>query len=262
MMRLEKKDYESVYKIYLSTPFFFPLIAAVLLDEQDGLVYVNNLISPTQIYVEHSFGFSQIFGVTDKYFEQVLEQYLFVDKRFYANKIRLYAPYAPEFILKTQYDSYKSLRQRLIRDLSITDPINPDLVDKRVYFSGVDENNISIIENQFGLVSRFWRNSKDFIEKSQTVVVYYDGIPASLCYAAARANNCAEIDVLTIEMFRNLGLAKMAANIFIRNCAELGFNPLWDCFSNNSSSMLLCKSLNYKAVDDPYLFFTINKEVV
>ncbi|MBA3536052.1 MAG: GNAT family N-acetyltransferase [Tatlockia sp.] len=260
MIRLDKNDFEQIYRLYLKTKFFFPLIASVLLDEQDGLVYVNNLSSPSQIYVEHSFGFSQIFGKFDEQFEQELERYLLLDKSFNADKIRLYAPYPPDFIVKPHYKSLTSFRQRLVLGSeSPFDELPLEQSDKKIIVSGVNLANISIVENQFALVSRFWRNSIDFIEKSNAVVVYYDGEVASICYAAAQANNCVEIDVLTLPKYRDLGLAKKTVLCFINNCFELGLRPLWDCFINNPGSMMLSKSVGFNAFNDPYPFFTINK---
>ncbi|CEG58353.1 GNAT family N-acetyltransferase [Legionella fallonii] len=261
MIRLEKNSYEQIYRLYLRSKFFFPLIASVLLDEQDGVVYVNKLNAPSQVYVEHAFGFAQIFGNVDMHFEQELEQYLLFDKNFSADKVRLYAPYTPEFIIKAQYEPLKSYRQRFV--LGSEYPIDKskilDQADKKISFSEVNQTNISIIESQFGLVSRFWRNGTDFIQKSNAVVILYEGEVASICYAAAQANNCSEIDVFTLPNYRSLGLANKVVLYFITHCFELGLTPLWDCFTNNLGSMMLCKSVGFNALNTPYPFFTINK---
>lgn len=261
MIRLEKNSYEQIYQLYLSCKFFFPLIASVLLDEQDGVVYVNNRNAPSQVYVEHAFGFAQIFGTVDPDFEQKLEHYLLLDKNFNSDKVRLYAPYAPEFIVKSQHEPLRSYRQRFV--LSADYQMDKSTVlmqsDKKISFAGVNQTNIHLMENQFGLVSRFWRNATDFVQKSNAVIVLYDGEIASICYAAAQANNCTEIDVLTLPNYRNLGLANKAVLCFISHCYELGLTPLWDCFTNNSGSMMLCKSVGFKAMNEPYSFFTINR---
>jgi len=258
MRLLEKNSYDPIYRLYLTSPFFFPLIASVLRNEQDGVVYVNNLTSPSQVYVEHAFGFAQIFGDIDSGFEQELEQYLLVDKPFHPDKIRLYAPYVSEFITQPKYESLRSWRQRFVLGS------NPNLAnlhqsDTKISFSAVDSSNVSVIESQFGVVSRFWRNPDDFIQYANAVVVHYEGHIASICYAAARGNNRVEIDVLTLPAYRNLGLAMQVVSCFIINCFELGLAPLWDCFTNNDGSMGLCKSVGFDAVNEPYQFFTINK---
>ncbi|WP_454781358.1 GNAT family N-acetyltransferase [Legionella sp. WA2022007384] len=260
MIRLEKKEYAPIYQLYLSSQFFFPLIAAVLLDEQDGVVYVNDQGTPSQVYVEHAFGFAQVFGNTDPLFEHKLEHYLLLDKNFHSDKVRLYAPYAPEFIVQPQYESLRSYRQRFVlgAEYQMDKPIPLNQSDK-ISYSEVNQTNINLIESTFGLVSRFWRNANDFIQKSNAIVIFYEGEMASICYGAAQANNCTEIDVLTLAHYRNLGLANKAVVCFITHCLEAGLTPLWDCFTNNSGSMMLCKSVGFNGMNDPYLFFTINK---
>lgn len=257
MILLENTNYQSVYELYLKESFFYPLIAAVLLQRQDGVVFVNDSANPTQIYVEHRFGFAQLFGVVDNSFELKLEHYLFVSKQFTPEKIRLYAPQAPQFILKPEYEAFQSQRQRFIFD---QEPLIRDTQAKdNIHCVTVNEENCAKMDREFHVVSRFWRNTEDFIKGSKAVVVTYNNQIASICYAAAEANHCAEIDVLTLPNFRNLGLGKQAVLGFIHRCTELSVAPVWDCFTNNFGSMALCNSVGFIAADRPYLFFTIPK---
>lgn len=261
MIRLERNDYPAAYELYLKSDFFFPLIAAVMLDQQDGVVYVDNAAAPLQAYVEHAFGFSQVFGSPNADFERELEHYLLVARAFAPQKIRLYAPHAPDFIAATRYEPLRSYRQRFKidpRDFAqrrAADPASASGVSTGV----VDAGNIAAVDQAFGVVSRFWRNTADFIENSQAVVVFRDGLPASICYAAAVANRCAEIDVLTLPEHRAQGLGRLSVMEFIGRCLDSSISPLWDCFTNNEGSMMLCKSAGFATFAPPYPFFTINK---
>lgn len=261
MIKLEKAGYNKIYQQYLTSDYFFPLIAAVLLDEQDGVVYVDNPESPSQVYVEHAFGFSQVLGEFSKNFEQELERYLLINKSFVPNKIRLYAPCLPKFLLLPQYESLCSHRQRFTMSAESfsCQQAKQDELKKNLTLHRVDSDNISLIENKFGVVGRFWRSSTDFIQRSNAVVVFCEGEPASICYSAAEADHRVEIDVFTLPEYRSLGLGKIAVNDFINRCFSLSLRPLWDCFTNNSGSMMLCKSVGFIAAQTPYPFFTINK---
>ncbi len=261
MIKLEKAGYNEVYKQYLASDFFYPLIAAVLLDEQDGVVYIDNPTSPSQAYIEHAFGFSQIFGESSGSFEQELERYLLIDKCFNPNKIRLYAPCLPEFLSLPQHESLCSYRQRFTISAEgfSHQQGNSCELEKNLTLSKVDANNISLIDKRFGVVERFWRSPADFIQRSNAVVVFYEGEPASICYSAAEADHRVEIDVLTLQEYRSLGLAKIAVKDFVNRCFSLSLRPLWDCFTNNPGSMMLCKSVGFIAAQSPYPFFTINK---
>lgn len=261
MIRLEKADYNQIYRQYRASEFFYPLIAAVLLDEQDGVVYVNHPTSPSQAYIEHAFGFSQIFGESSGSFEQELERYMLIDKRFNPNKIRLYTPCLPKFLSLPQHDSLRSYRQRFIisaEGFSNQQGKNHGL-EKNLTLRRVDANNISLVDKRFGIVGRFWRSPADFIQRSNAVVVFCEGEPASICYSAAEADRRVEIDVLTLQEYRSLGLAKLAVREFVNRCFSLSLSPLWDCFTNNPGSMRLCKSVGFIAAQAPYPFFTINK---
>jgi hypothetical protein len=261
MIKLENGSYDEMYKLYLTRDFFFPLIAAVLLDEQDGVVYVNDPASPSEVYVEHAFGFSQIFGESVKSFEQELERYLLIDKRFGPSKIRLYAPCVPEFLTFPAYESLRSYRQRFtinIDDLPYQYGAENDQ-KQQLSLGRVDAKNISLIEKKFGVVGRFWRSPTEFIQRSNAIVAFYDNEPASICYSAAEADHCVEIDVTTLEEYRTLGLARRAVTKFVNRCFGLSLRPLWDCFTNNLGSMKLCKSVGFAASQTPYPFFTISK---
>lgn len=266
MVPLSKSDLIQVYDDYRKSNFFFPLIGAVLLGEQEGVVFGNsdttgdhgspgNLPPATQIYIEHAFGFAQIVGDTDPDFEKSLEKYLFADRGFRPAKVRLYAPEPPRFL--SRYENLKSTRQRFTLEqnaLPSEEKLNGfSLVE-------VDRQNVSSIEDKFGVVSRFWRVPQDFIERSRAVVVMDKTQPAAICYAAAEADGRVEIDVATLPEYRSRGLAKAAVNRFARNCFSDSVKPLWDCFTNNSGSMVLCKSIGFNASAPPYSFFTISKE--
>lgn len=262
MILLERSKYERIYPIYLAHKTFFPLIAAVILNEQDGFVYVDNEDSPSQVYVEHTFGFAQIFGNSQEYFEKDLFQYLMVARCFQPDKIRLYAPSPLKWLNLSQYESCRSYRQRFAIDTNhFTREQSPSPIPKKTRIEQINEMNIDLISETFCVVTRFWRQAHDFIERSNAVVVFYEGKPASICYSAAQASNRVEIDVLTLPEYRNLGLGKQAVSHFVLRCFNLSLIPLWDCFTNNHGSMMLCKSIGFYPITDPYPFFTFNKKL-
>ncbi len=261
MIKLDKADYAAAFELYLSTEAFFPLIGAVLLDGQDGVIYADKAVAPRQVYVEHAFGFAQMFGSTCAAFEADLERYLLIDRSFVAPKARLYTPYLPAFLSKTKWEALKSFRQRFVLDPapSLIGQLASSRMAENLELACVDEKNIAEIERLFGVIGRFWRNSSDFVQNAYAVVGLYRGHPASICYAAAEANRCVEIDVLTLPEYRTLGIGKFVVQRFVKRCFERSVLPLWDCFANNVGSMQLCRSIGFRAPRPPYPFFTINK---
>jgi hypothetical protein len=262
MIKLIKENKKLAYSLYKREEFFFPLIAAVLLDEQDGVVYTDKPDSPSQVYVEHSFGFSQLFGEMGVKFTQQMEDYLLVGRAFHSEKVRLYAPQVPDFLLKSNQKVSLSQRQRftlnykLFLDRKRTVPSNDE---NHIQLCDVGFEDVNLIEDKFKVVNRFWRNPKDFIERANPCLLFYNNEPASICYAAATADGYAEIDVLTLTAYRKLGLAGYALTRFIEKCQSIGIQPLWDCFTNNAASMALANSMGFIPWNSPYSFFTINK---
>jgi GNAT superfamily N-acetyltransferase len=261
MIKLEARDHAAVLGLYRASDARFPLVGAVLLDEQDGVVYVNDAARPEQAYVEHAFGFAQLLGKPSAEFESALERHLLIDRNFAAAKVRLYTPQLPAFLANARYESLRSWRQRFIMDPAklrgeggAPTPALPDTIPVEV-----DESNIAVFEDAFSVTRRFWRNASDFIEKANAVVVLHRGEPASICYAAAQADREAEIDVLTRPGHQRLGLGKVAVVHFVQRCRTRGLAPLWDCFTNNDASMQLGRSIGFTPKGPPYPFFTIGK---
>ena len=264
MIRLEPRDREAALHLYRTAEARFPLIGAVVQDEQDGVVYANDATRPSCAYVEHSFGFAQVLGRPSAEFEKALERYLLVDKSFAPQKVRLYTPWLPEFLDDPRHDSLRSLRQRFILD-----PANVERAAAHTSGDGgagsdrqvaeVDDSNVAAIEQAFGVTRRFWRSALDFVRSAQAIVVMHRAEPASLCYAAAQADGQVEIDVLTRPEHQKLGLGKLAVSRFVRRCLERGLAPVWDCFANNTASVRLCRSSGFAPRGGPYPFFTMGR---
>ena len=262
MLRLERRDYGAALGLYRASAARFPLIGAVLLDEQDGVVYADDRTSPKQAYIEHAFGFAQILGEPTVAFEAALERYLLAEKSFTAKKVRLYTPYVLRFLTDHRYEGMRSSRQRFV--------LNPEAFRTASETAGfvaldetqmteVSEANIDQVEQVFGLTRRFWRNPADFIGKANAVLLLQGGQPASICYAAALADGEAEIDVFTRPEHQRRGLGKLAVAHFVRRCLDRALVPLWDCFTNNAASIQLSRSIGFTPKGAPYPFFTISR---
>lgn len=236
----------------------FPLIGAVLQNAQLGRVFANHATSPSRFFVEHAFGFSQVFGIPDQGFDRALQRYLLQDRDFHPEKIRLYTPSKPEFLDNPDLAPLRSRRQRFYLDTKPTaaQETNRSLpADVRIM--RVTASQFERIECAFGIARRFWPTELAFIEQAHGMVAWIDGQPAAICYAAAIANNQAEIDVLTAPEYRRLGLGKLVVEHFIAACRVSGVTPVWDCFANNAASIALSRSCGFAPHGAPYDFFTI-----
>ena len=261
MVRLSPIRYPEAYALYREHNAFFPLIAAVLAGAQDGRGFVGQAARPNQVYVEHHFGFAQLFGAPVRDFERTLKDYFLFDRAFLSAKVRLYTPDFPSFLRGDQYEDLRSWRQRFTFD-SHQNRLNNEIVrryGKTENLEYVDSNNVELIQKAFGVVTRFWRNSIDFVKYSNAVIASVEGRPVAVCYAAAVADGRAEIDVLTLPEYRHLGLGKLVVRAFNQHCLAMGISPLWDCFTNNIASVSLCRSTGFCPLGDPYPFYTFSR---
>ena len=240
-------------RLYLSAEIFFPLIGAVLDGNQDGWVFGDAAADPAQVYVEHASGYAQFFGRPNPAFEAALADYL-AGGAFRAPKARLYAPRLPDFLASGAFDEIRSERQRFRLLDGPTPPTEP--VRDGVIVRSAEAADLGAIEEVFGAIRRFWRDEAGFLSAGRPSLVIRNGAIAALCYAAAEADQRAEIDVGTHPEMRRGGFGLMAASHFVAQSRAAGIEPLWDCFSNNAGSMGLAAALGYRPFGAPYSFFT------
>lgn len=261
MVKLAPDQYPAAHALYIRNEAYFPLIAAVLTGEQDGVVHADRQENTTQVFVEHAFGFAQVFGTPVPTFERDLQRYLLVDKAFSCSKVRLYTPHWPGFLQVSECEGLYSWRQHFQLDITRTGTAGhaTEGLKKGLELVHADASHVDLIEDAFGVVGRFWRTPNDFVHHSNAVVALVAGQAAAICYAAAIAGGRAEIDVLTLPAYRHLGLAKAVVSVFNRQCLAQNVLPLWDCFTNNTASLALCRSAGFIPLGDAYPFFTISR---
>jgi RimJ/RimL family protein N-acetyltransferase len=254
--RLKKIRFHIAKKNYYSEKRRYPLIGAVLNSTQEGVVFANDKHHPTSFFIEHKFGFSQIFGDRDTDFYHGLRQYLFVDQAFTPQKIRLYAP-DRSYFFQGCAELSERCQFRLKDDLMVE--LKPNL--ENLSIENVTIHNAEKVDQIFklDLFSRFWDNKEDFLKHGMAKVLKYHEKPASICYAATISDNIAEIDVATLPEYRKHNFGRFACSAFIRTCLDTGIVPNWDCFTNNVGSMRLAESLGFVKYGEPYAFFTLNK---
>lgn len=261
MFKLGQASLGAAYDLYRKHGAFFPLIGAVLLGQQAGVVFVDRPHQPRRVYVEHAFGFAQLFGVPEENFDEALRHYLTIEKSFSPAKVRLYTPCEPEFLQTSDFDALRSQRQRFVLDTDSAEFTagRAALQSATVEVKALDQFHLEVIESRFQVTSRFWRTGQDFVEAARAVVAWMDGQPAAICYAAAVADSRAEIDVLTAPEHRQAGLGRLVVQAFKHRCLQEMLHPVWDCFTNNTGSMSLCRATGFKPASAPYPFYTFSR---
>ena len=255
MLRLDENGFAEALARYISCPFFFPLIGAVLSKSQDGEAYCDDAQAPRQFYVQHRSGFAQMFGPSNPAFEAKLARRLLIERDSGVAKVRLYAPVAAAAIDALDTSAFRSQRQRFRLAQVSRCGGHGGVPEIELRLAGPQD--VEQLETAFGIVTRFWRSSEDFLEGARAVVALDGATIASVCCAAAIAGERAEIDVATIPTYRGKAYGRMVVAAFIQRCLDAGVEPLWDCFTNNLPSMRTATASGFVPLGPPYLFLTI-----
>lgn len=245
-----------VRNLYRNERQRFPFIGAVLSGIQRGRVWVDDSADPRAAFVCHDFGWAQLIGDPDERFLEKLQSFLFDEESFSSFKLRIFAPDHA-----TIFDPYceKSERQQFeltkVRCNAFYElPNGCNILE-------IDKENGSVISDTLGLslFDRNWPSSEAFFANSFGFVAIVNGHAVAACYSCAEMDGIHEIDILTVPSYRRLGLARHLALLFIAECHKRGSAPNWDCFTNNTGSMMLSKSLGFVARSGPIPFFTYNR---
>ena len=254
---LDTKDFKKILPLYLGEEIIFPLILAVIQQQQRGWVFVDDLIHPTSAMVINNFGFMQFIGNSkltnnlDKFFKNPtarIPSYLLW--------------YAPPLQIQKALDNFtkEQVRRRERARFIFQEKNIKSLTGCPAGFTvqRLDKELLMLAENfKLDISSRFWESMDDFLNHGIGTCVTKDGVIVSLCYSACIVDNLTEIDVFTQAEYRGFGLATIAAQNFISECLYRGITPTWDCFVNNDASMKLAKLLGFKQTV-VYPFYSFN----
>lgn len=230
----------------------FPIINSVIEGTQDGQVYQN---SDQYTFIMHKAGFGWLHpndpDISPRLLEVLFREHL-------PDYFHIYNPpddVAEYFAGHPKYNV--RLRNRVqLRYLSGNEVLENN--DGTFLINEIDYLNYDLCEKfNLSLDSRFWRDRLDFIGRAMGVLATDpQGNPASICYAAAVADNTAEVDILTLEPFRNKGLAKSVLKAFVNQCLRKSIIPNWDCFEDNQASLNTALSLKFEIIKR-YQFLSI-----
>ena len=244
---LSKTEYPTITNTYIKHKLCFPLILTVLQGLQSGQVMIFD--EGSWALVVHKFGFAQIIPLRrgiEPSDEIVLE--IFNKKLILPKKIRLLGiTEGWKRKLNSFFTQKLQFFERVQFQLDINFSIPKHRESKLVTFDAINRLNLDLLEKTFSLnlASRFWNGTDSLLKNNISSVAYVEGMPASICYACALANNVAEIDILTHASFRNMGIGTQNVFSFLNKCVNMGYAPNWDCYRNNEASFCLAKKVGF-----------------
>lgn len=77
----------------------------------------------------------------------------------------------------------------------------------------------------------------------------------SVCTSPYVGGGYAEIDIITIESYKRMGLATQTGVRFIKECVEKNLIPNWCCHADNVESNQLAHKLGFDKVADHPMYW-------
>ncbi len=99
-----------------------------------------------------------------------------------------------------------------------------------------------------------WKSPADFEKRGVGVCASTEDEVVSLCYSVFVSHDSYAIDIMTVEKFKRLGLARAVASAFIVECVRRGFHPTWDSYESNFASMRLADALGFKPAREFFVY--------
>jgi hypothetical protein len=258
IFELGKNDFHKVLPLYLREDILFPLILAVIQRRQHGCIFVDDLIHPSSALVVTKFGFMQLIG-SENFGVDILNFLKSPEPAAIPSYLLWYSP--PDQIQEAldRFVPDRIRRRDRVRFIFNSKKIE-NLVESPTgfYVRILDEDLLSKTQRfKLDIGSRFWSSQEDFLKNGLGTCVMKDEEIVSICYAACVIDNLAEVDVVTWEEYRGMGLAIVAAQYFMSECIRRGVKPTWDCFVTNTASMKLANRLGFTPTMT-YPFYSFN----
>lgn len=234
----------------------FPIIQAVIEGVQQGQIFKSN---NNDCWVLHKAGFSEVFLAKDD--GNDLVNFMLVNQAI-PKYFHIYnPPDALTSVIKSRADVFNTRERDRIQlsyiDIHAEHRVRAITSDEFEVADVTAENFDSLSAFNLDLASKFWNSKEDFINNALGVFIKDDqNNPLSLCYAAAVAGQKAEVDVVTSEQYRGMGLAKVVVSDFINKCANKSIYPNWDCFLDNQASLKVALKHGFRRISD-YKFLSV-----
>lgn len=255
---VDKSEYPKLLQFYKDGVFFFPLIAAVLQQDQAGSVYCFSEGGRNTFLIVHNFGFSQIIGDLESHRIKAILSLIEKEPPVgLPGKVRVYHPASTG---TEHFESGDNIQkaERCQFELLDCDVTNRPSYDLEYDLVKIDVGIIRKVSQTLpiDLESRFWNSGSEFLASGLGCVAIKSSEILGICYSAAVGQGVAEIDIYIETEHRQSGVGYSLGVKFIEMCAKSGLVPNWDCFTNNKPSYALATRLGF-VPKSKYDFYTI-----
>lgn len=149
---------------------------------------------------------------------------------------------------------YRDIEDAVFKDIKIQQQfelvkVNPSLFQKNIL-------NLDFIKT---MILDWWSSMEDYFNGGVGFCILHNEKIVSCCISSCVTQDSMGSHTVTLEKYRNKGLAKHLITEFLKYCKNNNFEPNWDCMEENLESRLLAESCGYKKAFDYILYnFELN----
>jgi RimJ/RimL family protein N-acetyltransferase len=251
MLELRPSEFHRVASLFDGLPYGPSIPNSVIAGIGHGRVFANDPVRPTAALVYNN-GACTLAGAADDlvFAEKVCQRLLEYHGSDY---FILYAfPEAWEAVLDSNLGSTVKKRRRLDFDFNRSRFARIEGWENSLAagyeLRRIDENLMQRIREVANPYSRsYWKSAADFEQHGIGFCTVHQDAIVSMCYTAFAWHGHHDIDILTADGHRRLGLGTVVACAFIDLCLKHDLVPNWDCWSNNRPSVVLAEKLGFEA---------------
>lgn len=266
MIKLNPNNYYKLLEPLKQVEINHLFALAVVKQNINGEVYVDNIENPSSFYVIHPYGMSLLFGaINNTLFNNKLISYILnielVRKK--TEYLQVF-PHAWHLKLKTLLTENLYNKESLKSSGIIEHGRVNFKFNKEKYYS----NHHTLITNfeirrthkhsfrsmeGFVIPRFFYNNEEQFKKEGVGFSAYIENKPISTAFAAFIQNGQLELGIETLSEYRGKGLAKKVCSALIKYSLQHNLEPVWACRTNNIGSHRLAQSLGFEPIFEiPY----------
>jgi len=271
MKLLDKANYRFVVQKIRAADINTLFALSVLEGKVDGHVFVDQTESPSSIYIQHPYGMSLLYGVTEneEFNARLLTHMLNSEKsRSRFEWLQAYPDVAHSGIAELLGQRLKKKNPDVPYEQTFSQSEDQDVLEyQRINFVFNEEKYrllkrdlnsdgyrvVTTSESFFDTLEgtviprRFWNNAKDFLrDGTGRSLILEGGSIASTAFASFVIGNKFEIGVETLKDFHGKGFAALACSVLIDHCLTNRYEPIWSCLSGNAGSVKLALKLGFE----------------
>jgi len=258
MIKIDPKYYKNFYEIFEEIECYVGVLG-VLDGIANGHIYADKVDNPTSAVIFTDDGYYLAGDFTNKEVNRSLYE---------LSQSDVFPEYAGLLFNSNRLEGIKSIFGKRLYEF----------VDRNSY--KLNENNFDeAIENKFEFVKVipenlmdfknydnfktlhdrcmfFWGEYVDNPKMNFCIALVIDNVVASMCIVSQESlsKNCCELDVETVESFRQKGYALAVVNETIKEVFKRGYNKIfWNCDKINVGSRKIAEKLKFQKNNETYL---------